>query len=168
MIQPALFHQPAQWLTKLGGSEFRVMRLNDAPPSDCLLDHPAAAVAYLRPKLAESIIFRPDVENFIVIHLNVHKKPIGFEIITQGTLDTLLVHPREVFKSAIVANSAAIILCHNHPSGNPAPSEADIKVTRDLRRAGELMKIEIADHIILGRDGTDQSFTSLREKGYFY
>jgi hypothetical protein len=57
---------------------------------------------YLRPKLAESVIYRPDVENFIVVHLTTRKNPIGFEIISTGTLDTLLVHPREVFKSAIV------------------------------------------------------------------
>jgi hypothetical protein len=61
------------------------------------------------------------------------------------------VHPREVFKAAIAANAAAVVLAHNHPSGDPTPSEADIKVTRDLIRAGQLLKIEVLDHVIIGR-----------------
>ena len=90
--------------------------------------------------------------------------------ISQGTLDTLLVHPREVFKPAITAGAAAIVLAHNHPSGDPTPSEADIKVTRDLIRAGQLLKIEVLDHIILGRATAERKrdYVSLRELGYFY
>jgi len=169
------------WRTILRGSEFKVMRLNDAPPnSESTLDNPESIVNYLRPKLAESVIYRPDVENFIVVHLNVRKWPIGFEVLTQGTLDTLLVHAREVFKSAIVANSSAIVLAHNHPSGDPTPSDADIKVTRDMIRAGQLLKIEVLDHVILGQpqlpmcNGVQTScvptkgWCSLREIGYFY
>ena len=101
--------------------------------------------------LGDSLIYRPDVENPIVVHLSTRRKPIGFEVISTSTLDTLLVHPREVLKSAIVTNAAAIVLFHNHPSGDPAPSEADIKVTRDLIRAGQLLKIEVLDHVVLGR-----------------
>jgi DNA repair protein RadC len=87
----------------------------------------------------------------------------------EGTLDTLLVHPREVFKSAIAANAAAIVLAHNHPSGDPSPSESDIKVTRDLIRAGQLLKIDVLDHIIIGRATSERpkDYTSLRELGYF-
>ena len=89
---------------------------------------------------------------------------------TNGTLDTLLVHPREVFKKAIAANAAAIVLAHNHPSGDPTPSEADIKVTRDLIRAGQLLKIDVIDHVIIGRKTPERSkdYASLRELGYFY
>jgi len=81
----------------------------------------------------------------------------------QGTLDTILVHPREVFRLALTAAAAAIVLAHNHPSGDPSPSEADVKVTRDLIRAGQLLKIEVLDHIIIGQP----RFCSLRELGYF-
>jgi DNA repair protein RadC len=110
------------------------------------------------------------VENFQVLLLNTRRKLIGFEKISQGTLDTILVHPREVFKPAIAANAAAIVLAHNHPSGDPTPSEADIKVTRDLIRAGQLLKIEVLDHIILGSRSEDRpkDYVSLRELGYFY
>ena len=155
------------------GNEFRVMRMNESAPADTIIDCPEKVESYIRPLLAESLVYRPDVENFVVIHLNVRKQPIGFEVVSNGLLDTLLVHPREVFKSAILANSAAIILLHNHPSGDCTPSDADIKVTRDLMRAGQLMKIEVADHVILGRGNPPgmaekRSFSSLRELGYFY
>jgi DNA repair protein RadC len=111
-----------------------------------------------------------DVENFQVVLLNTRRKLIRVENISHGTLDTILVHPREVFKPAIAANAAAIVMLHNHPSGDPTPSEADIKVTRDLIRAGQLLKIEVLDHIILGRTTTDRprDYASLRELGYFY
>ena len=110
------------------------------------------------------------VENFQVVLLNTRRRLIRWEPISQGTLDTLLVHPREVFKSAIAAGAAAIVLAHNHPSGDPTPSESDIKVTRDLIRAGQLLKIEVLDHIILGRPGGERKhdFVSLRELGFFY
>ncbi len=111
-----------------------------------------------------------EVENFQVVLLNTRRKLIRVERISQGTLDTILVHPREVFKSAIAANAAAVVLAHNHPSGDPTPSEADIKVTRDLIRAGQLLKIEVLDHVILGRSTQERpkDFVSLRELGYFY
>lgn len=111
-----------------------------------------------------------EVENFQVILLNTRRKLIRVERISQGTLDTILVHPREVFKPAITANAAAVVLAHNHPSGDPMPSEADIKVTRDLIRAGQLLKIEVLDHVIIGRATQERprDFVSLRELGYFY
>jgi DNA repair protein RadC len=110
------------------------------------------------------------VEVFQVVMLNTRRRLIRTETISQGTLDTLLVHPREVFTSAIAAGAAAIVLAHNHPSGDPTPSEADIKVTRDLIRAGQLLKIEVLDHIILGHATPERGrdYVSLRELGYFY
>lgn len=104
------------------------------------------------------------VESFIVILINTRRKIQGHFIVSMGILDTLLVHAREVFRGAIVANAAAIVLMHNHPSGDPAPSEADIRATRDLIRAGQLLKIEVLDHVIMG----ENQHCSLREKGYFY
>ena len=109
-----------------------------------------------------------EVENFQVVLLNTRRKLIRVDNISHGTLDTILVHPREVFKSAIAANAAAIVLVHNHPSGDPTPSESDIKVTRDLIRAGQLLKIEVLDHVIIGRATPERSrdYVSLRELGY--
>ena len=94
---------------------------------------------------------------------------IGVQTISQGTLDTILVHPREVFAAAISKRASAIVLIHNHPSGDPTPSDADIKVTRDLIRAGQLLKIDVIDHVIFGRPTPERmkDYSSLRELGYF-
>ena len=110
------------------------------------------------------------VETFQVVLLNTRRRLLRVEKISDGTLDTLLVHTREVFRVAITAGAAGIILVHNHPSGDPTPSEADIKVTRDLIRAGQLLKIEVLDHVILGRKSQERSkdWASLRELGYFH
>jgi DNA repair protein RadC len=110
-------------------------------------------------------------EMFQVLLLNTRRRLIGEPVkVADGTLDTILVHPREVFRPAIEANAAAVVLVHNHPSGDPTPSEADIKVTRDLIRAGQLLKIEVLDHVIIGRATQERprDYVSLRELGYFY
>lgn len=111
-----------------------------------------------------------DVEHLQILLLNARRKLIRIERVSQGTLDSILVHPREVFKSAISANAAAVVLAHNHPSGDPTPSEKDIKVTRDLIRASQLLKIDVIDHVILGKptEGRARDYVSLRELGYFY
>lgn len=111
-----------------------------------------------------------EVECFQVLLVNTRRRLLRVEKMAQGTLDTLLVHPREVFRAAILARAAGIILAHNHPSGDPTPSEADVRITRDLIRAGQLLKIEVLDHIILGRRSPDRpaDYVSLRELGYFY
>jgi DNA repair protein RadC len=111
-----------------------------------------------------------EVEHFQVLLLNTRRRLIRLEKLSQGTLDSLLVHPREVFRAAITAGAAALVLVHNHPSGDPTPSEADIKVTRDLIRAGQLLKIDVLDHVIIGRATSERpkDYSSLRELGYFY
>ena len=111
-----------------------------------------------------------NAEVFQVLLLNTRRRLVGEPIkISDGTLDTILVHPREVFRPAIAASAAALVLVHNHPSGDPTPSEADIKVTRDLIRAGQLLKIEVLDHVILGRATQERpkDYVSLRELGYW-
>jgi len=130
-----------------------------------VLDTPATVVGYLR----ESNRLK-NVESFQVLLLNTRKRLLRVEEISQGLLDTLLVHPREVFRAAIVANAAAVLLVHNHPSGDPTPSEADIKATRDLLRAGQLLKIDVVDHIVIGRASAERArdYASLKELGYFY
>jgi DNA repair protein RadC len=130
-----------------------------------VLDNPETVVNFIR----ESNRLK-NVESFQVLLLNTRKRLIRVESVSDGTLDTLLVHPRDVFRAAIAANAAGVVLVHNHPSGDPSPSEADIKVTRDLIRAGQLLKIEVVDHLIIGRAAADRAkdYASLRELGYFY
>lgn len=85
-------------------------------------------------------------------------------------IDSVHVHPREVFRAAVIGVASAILLMHNHPSGDPTPSEADIKITRDLICAGQLLKVEVLDHVIVGENtpARPKAHASLRELGYFY
>lgn len=99
-------------------------------------------------------------EVFSIIALNTKSEVIGLFEVSRGTLDSSLVHPREVFKRALLINAASIILLHNHPSGNPKPSPEDIRLTKRLKDAGELLGIQVLDHVIIG-DG----YFSLKEKG---
>ncbi len=129
-----------------------------------LCDTPDKAAQYWRMHIPEHPYFNPECECFVVLVLNTRRRVKGHYLVSVGTLDTILVHPREVFRLALMTSAAAIVLMHNHPSGESTPSEADIKVTRDLSRAGELLKIEVLDHVIMG----NQNHSSLRELGYFY
>ncbi|MFM1941553.1 MAG: hypothetical protein RI897_535 [Verrucomicrobiota bacterium] len=130
-----------------------------------LLDTPERVVELLREENRSY-----EVEQLQVVLVNTRRRLLRVERLASGTLDTLLVHPREVFRAAIAAGAAALILAHNHPSGDPTPSEADIRVTRDIIRGGQLLKIEVLDHIILGRRVAERErdYVSLRELGYFY
>lgn len=102
-----------------------------------------------------------DREHFNVILLNTKNYVLGVEKISVGSLNASLVHPRELFKKAILKSAAGIILVHNHPSGDPQPSEEDKQVTQRMAEAGEIIGIEILDHIVIG----DGRFASLRERG---
>lgn len=103
-----------------------------------------------------------DRENFCVYLLDVKNRPVGFETVSIGILNASVVHPREIFKAAIVANAAAILLAHNHPSGDPTPSAEDDGVTRSLVDAGKLLRINVVDHVITGPAG---KFYSYQEAG---
>nr|WP_254790350.1 JAB domain-containing protein [Paenibacillus sp. OK003] len=111
-------------------------------------------------ELFRQFIGECDREVFAIICMNIKNEPTAIHTVSTGTLNASLVHPRETFKLAILANSAAIIACHNHPSGNPNPSPQDIELTERLRDCGCLLGIELLDHIILG----NESFTSMKEK----
>ena len=108
-----------------------------------------------------------DTEVFWTLHLdsrNRLRRPP--EVITQGLLDASLVHPREVFRDAIRSVTAAVLLAHNHPSGDPTPSAEDIRITRQLVEAGKVVDIKVLDHIIIGRHATPtEGFVSMREQG---
>ena len=153
-------------MTDFNPKEYKVTALRDCPvPADMLIcETPDHAANYWRLHIASHPYFDPERECFVVLFLNTRKRVKGHQLITIGTMDTLLVHPREVFRTAIVSCASSIVLMHNHPSGDSTPSEADIKVTRDLIRAGQLLKIEVIDHIVMGNPNR----ASLREFGYFY
>jgi DNA repair protein RadC len=123
----------------------------------------------LRPSIScpsETIPFLNNIklqkkEHFLCLYLNARHQVVHTEVVSVGSLSASIVHPREVFLPAISHSSASIILSHNHPSGDPSPSKEDIELTKRLIQAGEIIGIEILDHIILG----SSEFISLKEKG---
>ncbi len=129
-----------------------------------LLDTPEKIADLLREECRAS-----SVEVFLVVLLNARRRLISIEKVSQGTVDATVAHAREVFRAAITRNASTIVLAHNHPSGDPTPSDADIRITRDLIRAGQLLHIEVLDHVIMGRAGKSgvNDYSSLRELGLF-
>jgi len=107
------------------------------------------------------------VETFKIILLNRRNRLIRIENASQGTVDSILIHPREVFRHAIAANACSVILAHNHPSGDPTPSSADLSATGDIVRAGQVLKIDVLDHVIIGArtEGRGKDYFSIRQSG---
>jgi len=118
---------------------------------------PAEAAAMLAQYIGEV-----DREVFVIAMITIRHRVIGLHTVSVGCLTSSLVHPREVLKPAILSGSAAFLAAHNHPSGDPEPSAEDIALTRRLAAAGQLLGIELLDHVILGEAGR---FVSLRERG---
>lgn len=100
-------------------------------------------------------------EVLLIATLDIKNKVTGVFEVSRGSLNSSIVHPREIFKRAIVNNAASIIVCHNHPSGDPTPSQEDINVTRRLAEAGKIIGIDIIDHVIIGENSR---YISLKEK----
>ncbi|MCZ7635737.1 MAG: JAB domain-containing protein [Verrucomicrobia bacterium] len=151
-------------------AEVRLLRLRELPTATDMMDTPERVAEFWRRYVPASPWWNPDVESMVCFTVNSRRRITSYYLIAMGTLDSVLTHPREVFKTAIVMSASALILAHNHPSGDPTPSEADIKTTRDLIRAGQVLRIEVLDHVIVGKPSPErgQWYCSLRELGYFY
>jgi DNA repair protein RadC len=146
--------------------EWKLVSLRDCPtPLEFqMCDGPEQAANYWNTHVVANPYVDPDRETLVVLILNTRRRITGHHLASIGTLDTLLVSAREIFRVAIVAAASAIVVMHCHPSGDPTPSEADVRATRDLIRAGQLLKIEVCDHVIMGHGG---KFASLKTMGYF-
>lgn len=144
--------------------EFKVLCVRECAPISQIMDQPELVAEYWRQNIPKADWYDPMKEALVVLVLNTRKRIVGHNLVSLGSLDTCTLTPREVFRPVIVAAGASVILVHNHPSGDPTPSEADVKVTRDLIRAGQLLKIELLDHVIIGQS----EHQSLKSLGYFY
>jgi len=112
-------------------------------------------------ELTRPVLENSTTEKFMIVSVDTKLKPIGLHEITSGTLDASLVHPREVFQPAMLANASGIFLVHNHPSGDLTPSRQDREVTDRLRKCGELLGIQVFDHIIVGHSAGEWNSASL-------
>lgn len=138
-----------------------LVREGDGPlePPAPALKTPADAVPVLRSALPENT----DREHFLVATLDTRNRIIGVNIVSTGSVNGSIVHPREVFKLAVLQNACAVIVCHNHPSGDPNPSREDHALTQRLKKAGTVLGIPVLDHVILGDGGDD--YYSFQESG---
>lgn len=132
------------------------MRASAIPLQRVDLSNPRAVFEYLSPRMSHL-----DREQFHVVLLTAKNQVIDVECVSEGTLTAALVHPREVFKSAIRRSAHAVILAHNHPSGDPTPSREDRELTLRLVQAGKVIGIEVLDHLVIGQG----RYTSFRERG---
>ena len=98
---------------------------------------------------------------FLSLHLDGKNRIVCIDVVSIGSLNQSIVHPRETFKTALMSSAAALILVHNHPTGDPTPSKEDLSITRRLREAGEILGVKVLDHIIIG----DEHFTSFTSQG---
>jgi DNA repair protein RadC len=156
---------------KYSAKQWKIVALHETPLSTApFVEAPKEARQYWFNYIASAPDFTSECESLYVLHLNTRKRVTGHHLVAHGLLDTVLCHPREVFRAAIIANCAAILLMHNHPSGDPSPSDGDIKATREIIRAGTLLKIEVIDHVVVGQPTPEnrKGYCSLRELGYFY
>lgn len=143
--------------------EYKVVALRECPSPEAmrLCDTPAKAAEYWETHIRGHPLFNPECECLAVLLLNTRRRVKGHQVVSVGTLDSLVVHPREVFRAAVTAAAAAVVLMHNHPSGESDPSERDVMATRELARAGAILGIEVCDHVVMGAG----RHSSLRELG---
>ena len=109
-------------------------------------------------RLANKFLVDSDREKFVVVCLDTKSQPVSIEVVSIGTVNSAMVHPREVFKVAILTNASKIICFHNHPSGNTNFSKEDEDITKRLQKCGEILGIELVDHIVVGDDDKYFSF----------
>lgn len=140
------------------GPRVRVMLVRDRGP---IYVRPLSSSSEVDALLREEMLSW-DRERFVALLLDGRNKLLGIDEVSKGSLGASIVHPRELFKAAILANAAAIICAHNHPSGDPTPSAEDRRITERLRRAAEVLGIPILDHIVIG----DPSFYSFADNGW--
>lgn len=163
-IEEATRNGARKFRSKNQPQEWGLVALRECPlpaeQAECTC--PAQAARYWTTHVRTHPYFNPEVECFVILLLNTRRKIKGHVLVSIGLMDQVLIHPREAFRAAVIASAHAVILMHNHPSGDANPSEADIRVTRDLVRAGNILKIDVLDHVIVGHD----HHRSLRELGH--
>jgi DNA repair protein RadC len=130
------------------------------------MDSPEMACQLWREVVAVYPSHEPDKEHLVAVLLNAKLRMIRYHVVSVGSLNEALAHPREIFRAAILAGAYALILMHNHPSGDPTPSEADRRLTKNIREAAGVLQISLLDHVIVGSPSPDrQPYFSFREAG---
>jgi DNA repair protein RadC len=143
--------------------EWKLVAVRECPGPEYMsvINTPGQAEAYWRANIATSPHFNPEVECLAVILLNTRLRAKGHHIVSIGSLNEAPAHPREIFRVAVASAAYGIVIMHNHPSGETDPSEADKRLTKRVREAGEILQIQVRDHVIIGH----QRYFSFCEMG---
>lgn len=146
--------------------EVRVQRINESSGT-LRIEDPESGWIYWREKIQSAQWFDPEKECCVAILLNTRHSAIGHSLVSMGTVNESLVHAREVFRAAVAMGAFAILLAHNHPSGDPSPSEADLRLTRRLAEVSQILQIPLLDHLIVGTPAAEAkpSYYSMKEAG---
>lgn len=136
------------------------------PVGESVRNHETIAAIW-RDSITTAQWYDTEKEAFVVFLLDHKNRVKGWNLVSLGTVDTSLVHPREVFRAACVASAASVIVAHNHPSGDPQPSAEDVRITKQLVAAGQVVGIPVLDHVVIGDPAIlPPGYVSLRDKGY--
>lgn len=150
---------------KFSTFEVRVQRLNECPGS-LKVDAPGEALTYWREKITKAPWHDPEKEMLVAIMLNTRYVAFSHTMVSIGTMNECTAHPRGIFRPAVATGAYAIIVMHNHPSGDPSPSEADTRLTRRLAEASSFLQVGLLDHVIVGTPGDHRpGYFSFKEAG---
>lgn len=143
--------------------EWKLVTLRECPAPESMtrVQSPQDAVDYWKAHVTRAAHFNPDCECVVVLLLNTRKRIRGHTLISVGSLSEATAHPREIFRIAVMAAAHSLILMHNHPSGEPDPSDSDQRLTRQVKDAGRILGIPLCDHVIVGH----QRYFSFLESG---
>jgi len=140
--------------------------LQEFAASQKILDTPVAVQDFWNQAIANRPDHEPEKEILVAICLNTKLRPIGWHLIATGTVNECTAHPREIFRPAIIAAAYALVIAHNHPSGDPSPSNADRRLTSTLREASQILQINLIDHIVIGQPAPARpGYFSFRDSG---
>lgn len=140
--------------------EFKVTKIRETAPEIAQCDSPERALEYWQQNIATNPAFDEEKEMLVVVVVNTKLYAKGHNIVSIGSINESIAHPREIFKPVIVSSGYGFVLMHNHPSQNTNPSEADLRLTRRIREGAELLQIRFMDHVIVGN-----GYYSFKEAG---
>ena len=142
--------------------EFKLTRIREAGASS-KVDSPELATEFWKSKVETADWYQESKEQLVILFLNTRYNLHGFNLVSMGSLSETIAHPREIFAPVLCAGAFAFILMHNHPSGDPSPSQADRNLTRRIGEGASIFEIKFLDHVIIG--GRDEPYFSFREMG---
>jgi DNA repair protein RadC len=147
--------------------EVRILTVRESATVGESCQKPETVVSIWRDSVATAEWYDTEKEAFVVFLLDRKNRVKDWHLVSLGTVDTSLVHPREVFRAACVTAAASVIVAHHHPSGDPTPSAEDVRVTKQLVAAGQVLGIPVLDHLVIGDPAVmAPGYVSLRDKGY--